>query len=1375
MSRTDTRLTRTSGLEVGLLLVAVAAPLAPAPWGALALAALTAAWWAWGPPRRELLTAGPALVAAVLLLAAGWVASRPAARDREAWVEVATGRYAELWAELDAGARMARRQVGAPPAGREQRLEAFGRLSERVAPRLPPRTSVLLVDRDGEAQAWAGTGLLHEPDPVALPVEGRLFYAGFSAVTLLTVEPVEEGRRPWRVVVGRSLPNDRLPFPPPGGEAAEDFRWTLVPAGSPSALPDSVQLAPPELPAMVIAPAPSLTGAPAMPALWRRAAWGALAFALVALAVLRGVGMALAGDVGLRRGVGVTLLAAAGAAAWSLAAAVSLPAVAALVVGIALVAVGLYGGGVGSPRAGAVAGAVAALVVTAAVWLYQWLLEPAALGDTLPGGAEDFCLRLAAVTATFGLFGLAVRRTRGRPQAGARWAVAAILALVAAGGVADYPVAALALLAAGGAGVGWWLHGRRLVLRFTSLAVLLVMAALAAGAAWEVAYRDVLRRRLVSQYLPQLAPPAGAAVTDYRRQMEEFLSGLDLARLAPRPATGMDRQDLAYSVWRESPLARDNALSALVLTPADGSPPSVFSFGMPLADSNEVDWEAVVWKDLHLPAWDGLRLHGEATVTALGWPWGTVRWWLAPRPGFRLGGRQDVEQVLVELLKGAPGDLRAPSGLPEPALYALYPPQGRALVSPWRTSPPVPEELAARLEAGPRATAVVHTPGGLSWAFARAGDDGYEVLYLPRLGFFAALEEAGTVAASVVLFLTLTTLTGLLLALPRPAFRDLLRRTVRSYSKRLVLVYTTLLLVPLLLLNFVLLRTVEASLRRDQEARGEQALIAAQRSVLPVILSPEPGFAFSTALDDEYFKELSRLVDHDVNLYFASKVLASSTRELFTGGLLPRRIPGEIYARLALLGFGIYSRTAQVVDRPYLELYAPVIIPDEPDEEPRLFLSVPLLAQQEEAAHVLAELRRRALVASTALFALLLAVGGRLARNFTTPIMELVEGTRRIAAGAPSLELAPTELELAALVEAVDEMAGRIAESRRELLREKGVVEGMVENITSGVVSLDGAHRVMMHNRVAAEMLGAGVGDDLGAVLAGRPRLAPVADFLAAAPGRGDGGEPARETVRLAAGDEVEREWTLVWVPLPGHGEPSSLLVVEDVTEVFRGQRLAAWAEMARIIAHEIKNPLTPVRLSAEHMRQVWATDPEHFGDIFERCTTNILHQVDELQEIASEFSTYSRIPRIEVKRADLRQAMDELMEAYRAAPPPGVEVLFDAPGEPLMARFDARLLSRAVRNLLENAVRASGSNGRVELRVATADGWASIVVADSGPGVPPELLARVFDPYFSTHDAGTGLGLPIARRIAEEHGGEIAARNRSGGGLEVEIKIPMS
>ncbi|HEX6864499.1 MAG TPA: hypothetical protein VF414_16845, partial [Thermoanaerobaculia bacterium] len=830
--------------------------------------------------------------------------------------------------------------------------------------------------------------------------------------------------------------------------------------------------------------------------------WGAVAFSLLALAVMRSPGLSLPGEPApparYESPVRLSILTFAGVAAAGMAAGLSWTSLAVLVAGLAIAG---WGASPWKPPSWwrsrsmdtALRGGASALLLFLAAWLLQLGREPVDLGSAILAEPEAFSLRLAFAAAAFGLLYAAGRRREDAPPPREVWAwVAAVLLLLGAI-MCDFPFLALPLLAAGVGSASVYADTRRMGVGLAVVAVAL-MAILAAAAIWETAYRLSLRRWAETELLHKVTPPTREELDTLGEEANAHFSGRDLASLVPRTPAGLERQDLAYALWRQSPLARPYSLSALVVVPREG-PLSSFAFGMPLTQGNRVDWSPERWRELGLPLWEESPVYGEAPLRLAGKPWGVVRFWLMPRPGFELRDRRRLGEVEAGLLKGGPA-ADPVQELLEPAVYALYTENGMPSLSPWDETPRLSDRLRPTTGEG---SAIVDTPVGRARAYSHMTLGVWEVIYLPFLQPLTALERIANPGVSLLMLMALAVPPLLLLSLPRASFRALLGRVVRSYSKRLIIVYTVLILVPLLLLNVVLVGAMEDRLERQQRAAGEAALASAQQVLGERLLRLEPGFGVDTALGDRLLIELSEIVHHEVNLYWGSSIYASSRHELFTAGLLPNRIPGEIYSRLALLGFALSARTNRVGDTDYLEVYAPLRLPGAPAEEERLFLSMPLLAQQEEAAQELAHLRRHGILVTVGLFLLLVAVGTRLARNFTRPLMELIEGTRRIAAGATSLNLAPTELELAALVQAVDDMARRIADARERLVREKQVVERMVENITSGVVSLDRERRVLMHNRVAAELLGVAVGQSLERGVEEEARLAPIAAFLRAA------------------------------------------------------------------------------------------------------------------------------------------------------------------------------------------------------------------------------------------------------------------------------------
>jgi signal transduction histidine kinase len=919
--------------------------------------------------------------------------------------------------------------------------------------------------------------------------------------------------------------------------------------------------------------------------------------------------------------------------------------------------------------------------------------------------------------------------------------------LLLAGALADHTtVAALLLLVGGAAGIAAVAErGRPVGGAWLTIAV---VAALLGSVSWEIAYRHGLRARWARDLAVVAGPALDARASSLSAEMESFLASPEASEVLAVPTSLGARRDLAVALWRRSPLARRDVASALQID-VGAAEPSLFSYGLTIRDG-EVDPESLPPAGVRADRWidGGATLAGAERTSA-------VLYWIVPLavPTARVS----FEELEIDLLRGGPA-IRG-SSLDGGAALAVHE-RDRALLLPWpRMTTP---ERDGR--------GVTRTPGGSAWYWSERHRDTTYTVYLPQLRALAGLERVGIHAVGSLLAAGVLVALGLLLVLGDDSFRRRLLALLRSYSRRLILILTVLIVVPLLLLDAVLFRAMDERLQTEHREAAEGALLVSQRVLSDYLHSLEPGFAIRAVLEQEVLDWLAQVVDREVNVYWGSQSFASSRPELFTAWLLPRRIPGDVFSELALRRDALAARTRITGGRSYLELYAPLEAaqPDTPLDQ-RFYLSTPLLAQEEEVRVELAGLGRRVVVVTVALLLLVLGVGARLAAGFTRPVMEIVDGTDRIARGATSLGLQPTEPELRDLVGAIDQMARRVAQSRAALVREKQVVEKMVESITAAVVSLDRDRRVIMRNQVAASLLGV----DAGAPLAAAAAAAPIDGLEAFL--RDASGAIAPLHRRLRSAGAEDREWSVAWVPVPGGGDPAALLVVEDVTEILRAQRLEAWAEMARIIAHEVKNPLTPIRLSTEHMRQVFASDPQRFPEVFERCTRNILLQVEELRAIATEFSTYSRVPHMDLRPGDVVALARSVTGAYQAAPPPGVGVRFESTTPAAPARFDEKLLARALRNLLENAVRASRDHGEVGVRVDTENGVVSIEVFDSGPGVRAEDMGRIFEPYFSTYDTGTGLGLPIARRIVEVHGGTIVAANRAAGGLSVRITLPLA
>jgi nitrogen fixation/metabolism regulation signal transduction histidine kinase len=413
------------------------------------------------------------------------------------------------------------------------------------------------------------------------------------------------------------------------------------------------------------------------------------------------------------------------------------------------------------------------------------------------------------------------------------------------------------------------------------------------------------------------------------------------------------------------------------------------------------------------------------------------------------------------------------------------------------------------------------------------------------------------------------------------------------------------------------------------------------------------------------------------------------------------------------------------------------------------------------------------------------------ATRLVKPVQDLIAGTRAVGKGDLNTRLPlPSHDEMGFLVHSFNDMTKRLGRARADAERSRAAVEQqraslavILARLSTGVVSLEPDLTLRTANAAASDILGVDleqwVGQRLLEVAAGQPL---PEQFVAACRRHLDAGQTEwREQLTLKS-DTGRRELMVACTALPGAdgAAPGVVIVFDDISALLRAQRDAAWGEVARRLAHEIKNPLTPIQLSAERMRRRFLGQMnDKDAEVLERATHTIIQQVEAMKQMVNAFSDYARAPAMELVSFDLNQLVTEVIELYRAQ---GSQIKLQPFLDPNLGLVEADRgrVRQILNNLLTNSFEALEGQPDglvvVETRRTAVGGHPvlDLVVSDNGPGFQHEIIGQVFDPYVTSKPKGTGLGLAIVKKIVEEHGGRIEADNARGGGARVRILLPL-
>ncbi|MDR1084913.1 MAG: HAMP domain-containing protein [Deltaproteobacteria bacterium] len=393
-------------------------------------------------------------------------------------------------------------------------------------------------------------------------------------------------------------------------------------------------------------------------------------------------------------------------------------------------------------------------------------------------------------------------------------------------------------------------------------------------------------------------------------------------------------------------------------------------------------------------------------------------------------------------------------------------------------------------------------------------------------------------------------------------------------------------------------------------------------------------------------------------------------------------------------------------------------------------------------------------------------IGSHLAGSLAGPVIELVEGTRRVARGELDFVLAPSHNsgEMAHLVTAFNQMTLELKASYQEIDSRRRFVEMVLKEVSSGVVVLDLNKKVVTINQAALDRLALTVPEAVGLLppaietLLGPSVPLPRERVYAEINGRTLSLIVSRQSLKDEDGNII-----------------GSLLTFDDISELEKAQRLAAWQEVARRIAHEVKNPLTPISLAAQRLLRRFAErlEPQDDGEIFRECTEIIIRQVENMRSLVDEFSQFARLPQINPQPTDLAQVVEESLGLFRQAHP-GMEFLLTVKKQIGPFIFDPEQMGRVITNLLANSTQATGGLGLVEITIDLDDlSGVNLTVADNGPGLPQEVRNRIFEPYVTSGPGGQGLGLAIVRTIINDHGGFIRVLDQKPHGTVFTIELP--
>lgn len=568
-------------------------------------------------------------------------------------------------------------------------------------------------------------------------------------------------------------------------------------------------------------------------------------------------------------------------------------------------------------------------------------------------------------------------------------------------------------------------------------------------------------------------------------------------------------------------------------------------------------------------------------------------------------------------------------------------------------------------------------------------------------------------------------------------------------------------------------------------------------ATMPVYKTSQPDFPTGTitVTIPVTSRRLSHLADRfnqNLTVYTESEPSAFSHYPLYLAGYFSQVLPGKIYRHLF-----IDTQDFDTIMLPlknYRLYFSYISLQNSMNETVAVLLSSVQIPNITIARN---SFRIYQLIFSYSLpiFLLIIVVGSYISRRFSKPMALLLSGTTKIAAGTLSHTIpSGADYEFNVLIDSFNEMTRQLRHDRLSLEKRRHYMELILENVSTGILVFDGENQLTSINKVALKILDVQRENVLNKHFASLI-IQENLDFLRPYQDQNHQHQLSTHQFTITKNNRpLILKVTRSSFGPSGEGMTGWILALEDITELIHANKRAALVDMARQVAHEVKNPLTPIQLATEHLMQTYKDKAKDFDSILNRCTETILNQIKNLRRITSEFSNFARLPQPVLAKNDLNEIISSLIVDERINyNNTGKAALEFFPMENLSPLYiDRGLIELVLLNLIRNSLQAIEYSGKVTIKTGvgpvehlvnydeeeatvSSNSTAWITIEDSGKGIPPETLSRIFEPYFSTKEKGMGLGLVISKKIITDHQGDIQVFSKTGKGTLFIILLPMT